>query len=516
MVDNRKQKNFVLYFILFILFFVLISVIFISIDIDPDALALEKRELISLENQKLDMVNEYLDREFLDYTNDLFFLKEIFIYNSKEETQAIWAAFLDQNPTYLQLRYINKYGDEVIRINQNKDATITIVAPEDLQNKADRYYFQESKIVPDGGLYYSSFDLNVEDGVVEEPRVKTIRIATPIYEKNQFAGIIIINFDLTSLLDVIESEFFFNSCETMLINRNGYYILNSKEPEKEFSFMFLNLINIKFLNDHLDAWKEIYKNQNVEMKTFIGEDGVFNYKYIFNPEQPNIRLHDSNYILITFFNRNSENGKIFYYTQWDLIKNSITEKFHFGVLIFIFSALLAYLLGQREIQKQKITFQARVDSFTKTYNRSYGFFLFEKRNLEYQKQNKNGAICFVDIDSLKFINDTYGHDIGDLLITRTVDRIKKNLSKNDYIIRLGGDEFLIVFEKLSVDEAEIYWKKISTEVNKIQLAENIDFTVWLSHGISEYGQGHDDVMEVISIADKKMYQEKYDRKMKNK
>ena len=81
----------------------------------------------------------------------------------------------------------------------------------------------------------------------------------------------------------------------------------------------------------------------------MGEAGVFNYRYIFNPDQPNIRLHDSNYILISIFPRTSDEGKIFYYTNWDLIKNTIVEKFHFGVLIFLFSALISYLLGQREI-----------------------------------------------------------------------------------------------------------------------------------------------------------------------
>ena len=118
---------------------------------------------------------------------------------------------------------------------------------------------------------------------------------------------------------------------------------------------------------------------------------------------------------------------------------------------------------------------------------------------------------------MKFINDTYGHEKGDLLITKSVNVIKKHLSENDFIIRLGGDEFLIIFENLTVEQAEEKWKKILVELNQIDLEDGINFIVWLSHGISEYGVGYQDIMESIAIADKNMYEEKFYRKMnKNK
>ncbi len=517
MVNENKNNHKIIYFLIFIFFYISLTLIFIRIDIDPEAIEFEKKELISLEKQKMDMINQYIDRRFEEFQSDLFFLKDVFLLNSVEETTSIWATYLEQKPTYVQLRYLDKNGDEIIRINHDPNSTITVVPEEELQNKAKRYYFQESKSVPEGGIYYSAFDLNIENNVIEEPKVRTIRIATPIYENDKFNGIVILNLDLNTLLEVIEYQFYENTCKNIIINRNGYYILNKSEPEKEFAFMFPNLMNIKFLNDYADAWKDIYENKDAEMHTFVGEAGVFNYRYIFNPDQPNIRLHDSNYILISIFPRTSDEGKIFYYTTWDLIKNTIVEKFHFGVLIFLFSALVAYLLGQREIHKQKITRQARIDSFTNTYNRPYGLYLFQKQNQEYQKKNLNASICFVDIDSLKFINDTYGHEKGDLLITKSVNVIKKHLSENDFIIRLGGDEFLIIFENLTTVQAEEKWKKILVELNQIDLEDGINFIVWLSHGISEYGVGYEEIMESIAIADKNMYEEKFYRKMnKNK
>ena len=514
MVYTPKKHPFILYLSIFLICFVLITAVFLLININPGQLEVQKNEVINLEKQNMEAVNQYLQQEFTGYQKDLFFLKDIYLNNSIEQTEQIWKMLIDKNLVYHQARYIDRYGNEIIRINQD-DGNVIIVETDELQNKNDRYYFQESKSIKDGDIYYSAFDLNIENGVIEEPRVPTIRISTPIYIDGQFFGIIILNCDLTILLDVIENQFYTNSCNLMIINRNGYYIQNKLEPEKEFAFMFINLSHNKFLNDYPEAWKEISDLESNQVEFIVTDNGVFSYQYIIKLNSSNIKAHDTNYILISFLDPTSEDGQIFYYTIWNLIINALKDDFAFGVFIFLFSGLLAYMLGQREMHKRQIAIQARTDSFTKTYNRMYGFLLFEKQNFEYQRKNKNAAICFVDIDSLKFVNDTYGHKNGDLLITKTVDTIKSHLSKNDLIIRLGGDEFLIVFEKLSVIEAEKLWQKISNDLNQIKLGNEIDFIVWLSHGISEYGVGCDDIMEAISLADKRMYQEKYDRKMKN-
>ena len=52
--------------------------IFIRIDIDPESIEFEKKELISLEKQKMDMINQYIDRRFEEFQSDLFFLKDVF------------------------------------------------------------------------------------------------------------------------------------------------------------------------------------------------------------------------------------------------------------------------------------------------------------------------------------------------------------------------------------------------------------------------------------------------------
>lgn len=88
---------------------------------------------------------------------------------------------------------------------------------------------------------------------------------------------------------------------------------------------------------------------------------------------------------------------------------------------------------------------AEKDTLTGALNKQY----FEIQLAEKLKiKNKNLAICFLDLDHFKQINDTLGHDIGDFLLQRITEKIKPLFYENELFSRIGGDEFVIVFEEL--------------------------------------------------------------------
>lgn len=99
-------------------------------------------------------------------------------------------------------------------------------------------------------------------------------------------------------------------------------------------------------------------------------------------------------------------------------------------------------------------------------------------------------VAMVDINGLKEVNDTYGHDAGDDYITMVADNIRKVVRKKDYVIRYGGDEFIIVFRELSVSDA----------VKAVGRIDNASYGVGIGKTLDE----------AISKADKLMY------KMKNR
>jgi diguanylate cyclase (GGDEF)-like protein len=119
------------------------------------------------------------------------------------------------------------------------------------------------------------------------------------------------------------------------------------------------------------------------------------------------------------------------------------------------------------------------------------------------------CVCFIDINSLKEVNDALGHDKGDELIISVVNVIKNKIHENDFVARLGGDEFLIVFQDTTTEDAENIWNRINNEYQQINETENRNYIISASHGIEAFNLHSDEHIDsIINKADEKMYNEK--------
>ena len=134
--------------------------------------------------------------------------------------------------------------------------------------------------------------------------------------------------------------------------------------------------------------------------------------------------------------------------------------------------------------------------------------------IEHAKQNadrynKTFAICFIDLDNFKDINDGYGHDYGDDILFQFAQTLQKNIRKVDTVARVGGDEFILLLEQLdSKDEVEKIIKKIQESLKEPLISKSIEFTVGASFGISIYPTDGDDIKDLITKADNTMYEAK--------
>ena len=152
------------------------------------------------------------------------------------------------------------------------------------------------------------------------------------------------------------------------------------------------------------------------------------------------------------------------------------------------------------------------DGLTKVYNRRSGLPKLS-RMINSDDEAKIYSLCYIDINGLKQVNDQLGHKYGDDLIKTVVDVVKKQIRGDDFVIRLGGDEFLIVFQDVDVKVAENIWKRISKAYEAINKSLEKPYIISVSHGV--VGCSNKDECSVdtlIKIADEKMYEEK--RKMK--
>lgn len=177
--------------------------------------------------------------------------------------------------------------------------------------------------------------------------------------------------------------------------------------------------------------------------------------------------------------------------------------------IFIVALSFAIVVTLNKMSKEKIKYFSEYDAMTGVLNRRAGFELLNKIYRDFMKDKGKVSICFSDINGLKEVNDNLGHEVGDELILTIVDQIKKNIRESDFIIRLGGDEFLIIFVGSDIVQSESIWNRIHDDFRKINEMENRKYIISASHGIEEFKFNSDEYIdEIINLADEKMYNEK--------
>lgn len=149
------------------------------------------------------------------------------------------------------------------------------------------------------------------------------------------------------------------------------------------------------------------------------------------------------------------------------------------------------------------------DALTGLYNRKYlDEFIDKKLSIEIRNGN-SFAIMFLDIDYFKAVNDNYGHDVGDDILRKLANTMKKLICENDSIIRYGGEEFLILMKNATIQNAKELAEKINSEFSKIVFEYNGDsFNKSVSIGYSFFPKDADEIYKCIKYADISLYEAK--------
>jgi diguanylate cyclase (GGDEF)-like protein len=166
----------------------------------------------------------------------------------------------------------------------------------------------------------------------------------------------------------------------------------------------------------------------------------------------------------------------------------------------------------KETQRQ-IDYLANYDALTGLPNRN----LFSDRMKHLLSRAARGqkkfALMFIDLDDFKAVNDTLGHEFGDLLLKGVADRLKKCLREGDTVARFGGDEFTVLLESGETDGAEKTAQRIVEALsNKFDLASGREAFIGSSIGIVTYPSDGADAETLLKNADAAMYQAKREGK----
>lgn len=163
----------------------------------------------------------------------------------------------------------------------------------------------------------------------------------------------------------------------------------------------------------------------------------------------------------------------------------------------------------RKALEGKLIEQAKTDGLTGLANRPMFVQTLRQSIARASRLKKNLAVLFLDLDQFKQINDTMGHEAGDLLLMMASQRISHAVRKNDTVARLGGDEFTILLEDILHDEdAAKISEKILTSLKEPFILNNAEIIIGVSIGIATYPMCGDSASGLMQAADVAMYRVK--------
>ncbi len=203
----------------------------------------------------------------------------------------------------------------------------------------------------------------------------------------------------------------------------------------------------------------------------------------------------------------SESNRNYYYKRFFKPVFSPKDKTRLQYIAFFGSNITATIHAQKELR-----FQAYHDKLTNLQNREAFYEQLERVILEWDRDesSKVTGILFCDLDNFKLVNDSLGHNIGDLVLLEAAKRIISSVRKSDYVYRLGGDEFTIILRNLHNEyEAGKVADKI---IRNMSAPFNIDGNdinyLTLSIGIVVFPKDGDDRELLVKKADTAMYNAK--------
>jgi len=237
--------------------------------------------------------------------------------------------------------------------------------------------------------------------------------------------------------------------------------------------------------------------QPILEEAFVAEDDVAQVKEVM------VRLVSGEEPRVTCLNRNYRKDGRIIWCEW---YNS-TLRDDSGKVISILS--LAQDVTARILSEERLVHQASHDGLTGLPNRSM---LQERLRQAITRARRIGcrvAALFIDLDRFKEVNDTLGHRIGDELLRDIAQRLSEMVRESDMLVRLSGDEFMVVLEHINdLDAPRLVAGKLIEEIAQAAFIEGHEIHVSASVGISVFPDDADDVENLLKNADMAMYRAK--------
>lgn len=571
-----------------------------ELDAKADEIMIIKKFLILKEEvDNLDSIVKNLSRSAT--------LREFVKHRADDEllrVQDLFVTVTNMNRNIMQLRYIDKNGMEIVRVNKkNRYDEASLISMDKLQNKASRDYFKDVSNMKDEKVWYSSFDLNMEHGKVELPYKPTIRVAIPLFDEHQsFEGMLMVNLLTKNLLNSISNS---STFEHYIVDKDGNYIIHPDEkysfnkytgvprtinkdfpknaskilskgesfenhyvyrlndiiknkdeallilkPKKEYQEQFLKdrvistiyIIILSILASVLMAFFASKKPSELQRALFVANRELKRFASILDKYVVSARVKRDSTIaeVSSAFEVSSgyskeeligqpmsiirhEDTPMSLYTElwknvlsdkaWD---GEIKNKKKDGSVFWLEQHIVAVKNESGEVEsflsvsqditlKKELEVLSSIDKLTGILNRRK-LDEFLDYEVEIAKRHKHDlSLIIVDIDHFKEVNDTHGHQVGDIVLFEVTKMISSLVRKSDIFGRFGGEEFLIICPHTTEEEALVLSEKLREEVSSYHF-NKVGYKT-ISLGIAQL-RDEDDAQSLVKKADIALYEAK--------
>ena len=249
-----------------------------------------------------------------------------------------------------------------------------------------------------------------------------------------------------------------------------------------------------------------------EVKNAIENNQIYQSKELvklisgFIPEIDNSKVANflkeakmKSYILVPLLSKHTHFGSLIVFSSRENISNSELN------FLGLFAKQIELAITIADLF-QAVKEQAITDGMTGLYNRRYFEEYIKKEAIRAMRQNQKFTVIGLDLDHLKQINDTYGHNYGDIAIKTIAEVLKSNARSIDIAARMGGEEFNLILPGVDIEGGCIAAERIRKAIESVELEKIGHITASL--GIATYPDQSDDLEELLELTDQAMYESK--------
>lgn len=422
-----KRSHLIFLIIITLFFFLLLGMISwkdIAFDYNDQKSLIER-----IESEKVNLLKYTIASQFLGIISDLqalsYFheIKRLAADNIDDHREDLIndLYFLSRKKEYDQIRFIDSAGWEIIRINYDEVAPY-VVPSDQLQNKADRYYFQEIFNLESSQIYISPLDLNIENNKIEIPQKPVIRMGTAIFDDEGIKkGILVFNILGDKIIDLfIEVSSQYNT-SSWFINSEGYWLISPEKPERQWAFMYDQGQNTTLENFDSEAWGKISSSDSgqfyTSQKVLYTFTTLHLHHYLSDNEEKDIDSCPA-WKIVSYFPAEKMKEQIFGYIIMNIKRNLILM----GILTIVLILLSVHtykLFTRREQEKREFQNNQVLIKLTKAVD-----------------QSKNVMIITDLKGQFEYVNDSfvtvYGYAREDVLGKKPASILRAdNLSKKE-------------------------------------------------------------------------------------